>query len=133
MMISRLTHRLHLMFQNESRPCSKIRRAHVSKIVRRPRLSKIRRPIKKRSQESVQESLSSARAGAREADDDDGLHNDRVRNMRQFGRADLSGYTLDWWRECLEWVSRWPPSEDQFYIIRSARRERERLAARVSA
>ena len=115
---------------NPPRPCSKSA-APMFKIVRRPVSNPP--PSQELSQESVQESLSSAREGAREADDDDGLHNDPVRNMRQFGMEDLSGLTPDWWDKCLQWVSRWPPSEDQYYVIRSARRERERLAARVSA
>lgn len=112
--------------QNESRPCPKSA-AHVSNI--RPAVVQNVPPYQELSQESVQESLSSAREGAREADDDDGLDNDADRNWRLFGRRNLSGLTPDTWCHYLDLVSRWRESEDKFYIIRSARRERERMAA----
>ena len=111
---------------NPPRPCSKSA-APMFQIVRRPVSNPP--PSQELSQESVQESLSSAR----EADDDDGLHDDPVRNMRLFGRADLSGLTPETWGLYLELISHRRPSDDKHYIIRSARRERERLAARVAA
>ena len=60
---------------------------------------------------------------------DDGLANDPERNLRLFGRSDLSGLTPDTWCLYLDLVSRWRESEDKFYVIRSARRVRERMAA----